>query len=451
MTPAATTENVPGGESPGNLGRNFFWMSWSGAVSIANSVLIWIFMARMRDVDEVGRFAIIMGLYALFFNIVSLGLLPYLINEISRRITSGTKRESPVLEFITSAHVFLLVSGLVSAGLMIACGFVMSESWQVRLSTLALSLAMIPTGLLVASEATAVSYGRARLVATISSVENLIRTVIPIGLIWAGYDLIVICLSFTVIRFIALTAYAAAAKANLKQFTFSGVEFKRILSVFPTFAGTILFASINWQAGLVMLGYLSTEAESAKYGTASRFLIPVSILMASYASVIQPAIASHLNQSNVDPGKYLSKVMRIPLFAATLAALCAPFLSEPVLGTFFGSTYKSAAPTLDILALSVIPFCLVMMIARGLVAINAQRVDLIANVLGVIVCLGGGVMLIPRYGAAGAAISQLLSFLAMAIAETVYISRKLAGFRIWRAATYSSASLLIIYMVLWKH
>lgn len=333
---------------------------------------------------------------------------------------------------------------------MTVSGFIVSESWAVRASALVLSFSMIPTGLIVASEATAISYGRARLVAVVSSVENLVRTAVPIGLIWAGYDIVIICASFTAIRFVALVVYAAAASPNLNQFAFSSAEFRRIFSVFPTFAGTIVFASINWQAGLFLLGYLSTESESAKYGTASRFLIPVSILMASYASVIQPAIAKHLNQPDADPGKYLSKILRVPLIAAIFAALCAPFLSGPVLAALFGNTYESAAATLDILALSVIPFCLVMIIARGLVAMNAQRVDLTANILGVVVCLCGGVILIPRYGAAGAAMSQLLSFLAMAIVETAYISRKLTGFRIWRAATYSSASLFIIYVVLWK-
>lgn len=435
MAPPATTGNLYKDDDPGNVGRNFFWLSWSGVVSIANSVLIWIFLARMRDVDEVGRFAQVMGLYALFIAIVSLGLMPYLVNEISRLITSRAGGDARVSQFITSAHVFLLVSGILSAGLMTASGFVMSQSWMVRASTIAVSFAMIPSALIVASEATAIAYGRARLVATVSSVENLIRTIIPIGLIWAGYDIVVICLSFSVIRFIPLIVYAAAAKGSLGQFAFSSVEFRRIFSVFPTFAGIIVFASLNWQAGMVMLGYLSTEAESAKYGTASRFLIPVSILVASYASVIQPTIARRLSLASDDPGRYLSKMIRVPLLASTFAALCAPFLSELVLGTLFGSAYKSAAPTLDILAVSVIPFCLVIIIARGLVAMNAQRIDLMANILGVAVCLGGGMILIPRFGAAGAAMSQLLSFLAMAAVETVYISRKLAGFRIWRTAT----------------
>ena len=43
-------------DRPGSLGRNFLWMTWSGVISIANSLLVWVFMARMRDIDDVGRF-----------------------------------------------------------------------------------------------------------------------------------------------------------------------------------------------------------------------------------------------------------------------------------------------------------------------------------------------------------------------------------------------------------
>ena len=51
--------------SNAQLSRSVGWITWSGLVNIANSVAVWIFMARMRDVDEVGRFAIVMGIYAL--------------------------------------------------------------------------------------------------------------------------------------------------------------------------------------------------------------------------------------------------------------------------------------------------------------------------------------------------------------------------------------------------
>lgn len=433
--------------------RPLLWMVLSGVISIANSILIWVFMARMRETEELGRFTIVMGLYALFYSVCSLGLMPFLVSEISRRNEQSKMRqegEQTVVSFVSSASVFLLISGIVCAVLMAACGFWASESWSVRISTLILSLSMIPTGVIAVAEATAISFGRTRLIAFVTTLENVLRTLIPLVLIWSGYSIFVICLSFVVVRIPALLVYLLAAKKGISNFDFNTEDFVKISKVSPTFAGTIIFASINWQVVIILLGHYSTEVESAKYGVASRFLIPVSILMASYANVIQPLITQHIQKANGNSGLYLSKMARYPLILSTLAALISPFLSGQILVAFFGDNYADVAPTLNILAVSVVPFCLVMVVARGLVATNSQHIDLLANALGAVACFSVGAMLIPQYGAVGAAVAQLLSFLLIALVEISYLSKKLVSFDVWRTGSFSSACLMIIYLILWK-
>ena len=67
-----------------------------------------------------------------------------------------------------------------------------------------------------------------------------------------------------------------------------------------------------------------------------------------------------------------------------------------------------------------------MVVARGLITLNSQRVDLGGNVLGVASCV------VPRehflfreYGAIGAAASQVLSFVAIALFEILYLSQRM--------------------------
>lgn len=309
---------------------------------------------------------------------------------------------------------------------------------------------MIPTGVIGVAEATAISFGRTRLIAFVTTLENVLRTLIPLVLIWLGYSISVICLSFVVVRIPALLVYLLAAKKRISNFDFNTEDFVKILKVSPTFAGTIIFASINWQVVIILLGHYSTEVESAKYGVASRFLIPVSILMASYANVIQPLITQHIQKATGNSGLYLSKMARYPLILSTLAALISPFLSGQVLVAFFGDNYADVAPTLNILAVSVVPFCLVMVVARGLIATNSQHIDLLANALGAIACFSAGAMLIPQYGAVGAALAQLISFLLIALVEVSYLSKKIVSFDVWRTGSFSSACLMIIYLILWK-
>jgi len=447
MKDTTINKGVPPTAMPDKVGRNFFWLVWSGIISIANSILLWIFLAQTRDVAEVGKFTIVMALYAMFVSICSFGLMPFIVSEISRRREHDAKT---IAGFISSASVLLTIAGLVCAVLMTISGVWTSGSPLVQLSTLILSIAMIPTGLIAVGEATSIALGRTRLIAFVTTLENILRTIIPIGLIWFGYDISAVCASFVAVRFVALFIYLIAAREQLSDFAFSRDEFRLLVKVAPTFAGTVIFAAVNWQVVIVLLGHYSTEIESAKYGVASRFLIPVAILMASYSSVIQPGLAQFAQNGMHQAGSYLSKMARYPLVFATVAAILAPFLSNRVLTFLFGVNYSDAAPTLEILALSTVPFCMVMVAARGLVATGSQHIDLIANALGVIVCFSAGLILIPEYGAVGAAVAQFLSFLLMSLVEVGYLSRKIAGFNIWRVASVSSAGLLIAYIFKWK-
>ncbi|HLM00034.1 MAG TPA: polysaccharide biosynthesis C-terminal domain-containing protein, partial [Pyrinomonadaceae bacterium] len=167
---------------------------------------------------------------------------------------------------------------------------------------------------------------------------------------------------------------------------------------------------------------------------------------------IQPVISEYAQRAGaISAGSYLSRMASYPLILATLAAIFSPFLSQQVLSILFGASYFDVAPTLDILALSVVPFCLVMVAARGLVANGAQHVDLLANAVGVVACLAAGVLLIPQYGARGAAMAQLFSFSLMALLEIVYLSRRAVGFSLWHPVSLSSVCLTLSYIILWKY
>ncbi len=425
--------------------QNSLWMVWSGAVSIANSLAVWIFMARWREPDEIGRFTVIMSIYMLFYMICSLGLSPFIVNEVSRRLAKN--EETTTKKFISTTTISLLIWGIICAVLMTISGFIFSPSNEVRLSIFILSFAMIPTGAITCAESVSLSFDRTRLIALVTTLENVLRTIMPIALIYFGYSLPVICAAFASVRYISLTVYFFANFKISKISIFDREIFRKLLKTAPTFAGITILASLNWQIVTMFLGRFSTEIESAKYGVASRFLIPVMILMAGYAGVIQPLLAS---KSGEKLGLFLSKIVRNLLLLATFASLLAPFFSEFVLTFLFGESYAASASVLNILALTVVPFCAVMIAGRGLVATDSQHIDLIANAVGVLICIVAGAILIPKYGANGAATAQFLSLLAMALVEIGYLSRKILDFKVWRTTAFSFVCLLMVCLLIWK-
>lgn len=420
MNSRATTKNPE--NEPKNFAKNLSWLVFSGVINVANSVLIWIFMARWRDAEELGKFTIVMGLYALFYNVCSLNLSPFLVREISRR---STKLKESLRDFNGTAAVFLLVSGAICAALMTASGFFLSQSSEVWIANAILSLALITTAVIALGEANAVAAERGSLIAAATTLENFLRTVVPLFLIAFDFPLWTICAAFVAVRIVTAAIYFFAVK--ITEFVFARQEFFDLLKAAPTFGGTIIFSSLTWQIPTFLLAGFASETELARYGIAARFLIPATIFAAGFANAIQPALVREWEKSVSAGANYLLRRAVLISLATIAAATLSPFLSEFTLTVLFGEKYADAAQTLDLLAISVVPFALVVVTARGLVAANAARIDLLANALGAAICLSCGLWLVPKYGAAGAAAAQIAAFALMAIVEIVFLINRVTA------------------------
>ncbi len=430
-----------------SLLRRAAWLVWSGGVNVANSVLLWMVLARWRDAAEVGRFTVAVSIYLTFVSLCSLGLGPYLVSEIARRKDQTGGHRS----FVASAAAFLFAASLGFAALMCATGFVVSEAREVQITTALLSLALLPTGLITTAEAVFLANGKTRVIALATTVENVFRTLVPLLLVMAGYRLALIGLSFVGARVLACLVYAWAARGTWSHLlTAQWKEAMTLGRVTPTFAGITIFSALHWQMAAILFGRLGSDTAAAQYGVASRFLVPVAVLLASYTSVLQPEATRRAAISLTALGEFLSRSSQLVVMLALPFVAGVWLLAREVLTWLFGAQYGEAAIVLGLLGTSALPLCLVMLVARGLVATGHQRVDLLGNVAGVVTC---GLLcwaLIPRFGASGAAAAHLLSMLVLMGIEVVYAARTLFTLELGATLLRCGAPLLVMCAVVWQ-
>ncbi|HZS03661.1 MAG TPA: polysaccharide biosynthesis C-terminal domain-containing protein [Blastocatellia bacterium] len=428
--------------------RSAAWMAWSGAVSIANGVVVWMAYARWRETAELGKFTIVMGLYTIFVTVCTLGLGPYIASEVARRKEQNSGFTS---EFISSAAVFLSAWSLVSAAAMSLTGLLVSDSREVRAAVAILSLAMLPTGLLGVAEPVCTALGRARLIALATTVENVLRTVVPLALLYLDCNLSVICISFVGVRIVACLIYAGAARRQLAGLVRArGSLIRSIAARAPAFAGITVLASLHLQAAAVFIGRLGGETDTAQFGAASRLLIPVAVLMAGYVSVVQPAASRLADVSLPGLGEFLSRSLRLVMALVLPCAVGMALLARDLLAVLFGGRLVAAAPALSLLALSIVPFGAVMIVSRGLIATGNQRIDLAGNAAAVAVNLGLNLLLIPRYGATGAAGAQLVSMMTLLVIEAAYSARRLYRLEFGTAVIACAVPLGLMALVVWQ-
>ncbi|MCS6803965.1 MAG: flippase [Acidobacteriota bacterium] len=399
--------------------KNTGFMMWSGAMSMINSLLVWAIVARYLGPAALGQFTLIMAIYLVFFNVCSLGLGPLIVREVaSRRGATG--------EFLGSMTSVLSVGGLTCGGIMVGVGWVVSQDTLVVQSLMVLSLSVFATALIVGCESWLMAHERASMIAAVNTSENLLKAVVPWLLIHLGFGLLAVSATLALLRVGALIVYVMALRRSAVLLASPSRRcMQEILRQTPAFLFINLLAGLHWQLGTLLLDRHHEATDVAMYGVASRLLVPWTLICVSYAASINPTMCRLASLSLAELGRF-SRSSMSNLLALLLPLAAGTYLmSEQVIGLLFGAGYESAAAPLRVLIWSLIPLGMVTVLARSLMATNKQHVDAWGNALAVAVNVALNLVLIPKFGATGVAMAQLISITALCLLEFAYVSATL--------------------------
>lgn len=210
---------------------------------------------------------------------------------------------------------------------------------------------------------------------------------------------------------------------NLKQ------HMKPILVFFAQTVAITVYTNLD----TVMLGFMKTDAEVGLYSAAIRVKNILSTLVTSLGAVLLPRLSYYTaNGHNEEFKRLIHKAMEIVfVMGATLtfyfmimARDCIVFLSG---NEFLGATLamQIIIPTILFIGLSNITGLQV------LTPLNKEKYVLISVVAGAVIDFAWNLLLIPRMGAAGAAIGTLLAEIAVLLVQW-YAIRKVVHMRLVR-------------------
>jgi len=181
---------------------------------------------------------------------------------------------------------------------------------------------------------------------------------------------------------------------------------------------------------ILALGTVGASETVASYSAASRFgalmvlglaaaSATTSALMREYWRQCEPAML----QSCVDRATGVATVFAVPLVVVFVVA------PEAVL-SIFGPGYTAAAPVLRILALTQLVNAVSGPVASIVIACDLEREYALAMASAAALMLGTLAILVPRYGALGAATSTAISLVSLNVALAVIVYRR-TGIMSW--------------------
>lgn len=361
-----------------------------------------IVLARCLGSEGLGKYGAIYAYLTLFVWMATFGFEPILVREISR----GRENASSLLRTAMVMSCFLAVGTVAIAALIAPLA---GYPGALRNLVILAGLEWVLTPLRLPSVIFQVDqrqwYGSA-----INVVRQGIWCVIIAVLWFLGAPLVYVIAG----RVLSAAIESTLLWAYSRRFLAGSGRFLREKSVemfshaFPI-AFASLLAMIYLRIDQVMLHKMVSDSELGQYVAA----VKVSELFESLPSALMFAVAPIFAVSAVDPQRFRSYVDRTFRYLMILAAaLCVVIAvgAAPIVRILFGYQFLAAAPLLAVLIWSEIAVFFSAVVVNVLVARNQQRFLPIPTLAGAAVNIALNLVLIPRYGATGAAYATLVSY-----------------------------------------
>jgi len=190
--------------------------------------------------------------------------------------------------------------------------------------------------------------------------------------------------------------------------------------VMVSYLATGIIGRIN----VLLLSAFRGNHEVGIYSAALQLAMVFPVLLGAIATVLLPKV------SRMTDRQQLATLIKRSLMItgmAVLALMPAFFLSQPLIGLVFGQKYLASSGVFRILFLNFMISLLINPIGTVIYAIDRPQAAAAVNVLQAIISIAGNYLLIPSYGAYGAAYTYLALTVVGGGILVVYIWLKVSG------------------------
>lgn len=175
---------------------------------------------------------------------------------------------------------------------------------------------------------------------------------------------------------------------------------------------------------VVLLGALSSHAQTGVYSVVQKlseilYITPVALIESAY-----PALARNGTQAGTSGAAQGQLLFDLAAACAMLASAAGVLLAGPAIGLCFGAAYADAVPLFHVHAWTCVAVALSAARYRWMATLGLQRYAPAVTIAGAAAALALNAILIPRFGAWGAAWAALLSSFGAGLAAS-FVLREL--------------------------
>jgi len=410
---------------------NSIWLISDRLIRMGLGLLVGVWVARYLGPEGYGQLSFA-GSYVMLFSALALfGLESIVVRELVHR---------PEEERAVLGATFLIraVAGL--SAYLFALALLLLIKPDDRISLLLVS--MLGSSLLTQAFDTVDLWFQSRVLSRYSvicrSTAFVFSSAAKVVLVLCGATLGAIAaataLEAVLAAFLLVFAYARRSRVRITDWRWDKEWLRRLLtgSVPMVLAGMVLMVYLRIDQ--VMLGALASQADVGLYAAAVRisevwYFVPTAIV-----SSVFPGLVELRRTDSVQFEQKLQRLYNLLAFLGYAVALPVTLIAPWLMQLLFGSAYQAASPLLAVLIWAGLFANLSVVRNAHFIALDWGRSLLWTTSLGATANVLLNLLLIPRYGALGAAIATCLSYW-VAAHGACYTSRQMwpAGRMVLRA------------------
>jgi PST family polysaccharide transporter len=385
---------------------NIGWLFFDKILRMGVGLIVGVWVARYLGPEQFGLFNFASAFVGMFGAVAGLGLQGVVVRDLVREHSSKE-------EILGSAAALQLVGGFVAYCLILATIF-----WLRPDDALAKTIvAILGSMMLFKASEVAVCWFESQVLSKFTVwVQN------GAFLVFASIKVLLILTGAPLVAFAWVTMAEGVAVA-LMMLIVLGVRGPRARQLRMKVARVKTLFVDSWPLLLsgmavmiymridqVMLGQMVSDESVGIYSAAVRisevwYFIPMTIVASVFPSIIEAKVCSE--------AQYYQRLQRLydimVLFSVSIA-LPMTFLSSAIVVQLFGKAYIESGPILAILIWASVFVFLGVASGKWFLTENRQILSFQRTALGMIVNVILNLLLIPRFGAVGAAIATVVSY-----------------------------------------
>ncbi|UCH78806.1 MAG: flippase, partial [Candidatus Coatesbacteria bacterium] len=417
------------------------------ATRIINQVagfLLVVYASRRLGVEGFGKYSFVVAFYLVFELISFFGLQNYLPREIGRR------REEAGKYFVHAAALVGLVAvALVAVMNGVAAGYGLARDTYV--AAVVASLALLPASLGAAAESSFIGLEKAEFITLLTFIKRTLVTAISLYVLWLGYGFVALIVVRAAVEAASATLSVPLClwQTGLRRVRLEAAFLGRLLRGALPFAGLAVLASVYWRLDVLLLQRLVGPAEVGIYSASYRLMFLLTLVPESFMNAVYPNLARSWREDRPQFVRLAERSLRYLLAFALPAAAGAFVLAEPVVLLVYEADFARSVAVFSILIFAVIPIYMNNVFYRALFAAEHQMKSVIILVVNIVVMAAACIILIPRWGAVGAAAALVISLAAAFAQNYLYTFALVYRSRLGGAALRSVAAAAVMAAAVW--